>query len=143
MYQFRINHNNFQSTKLSLWIFHMVILQLVMLLLLNILELHKMKPMAVEISPQQFGICQEANGQFCTIPTPFQLLANLPSCIAALYAKNTASIPMQDVHYRLEKASDVSMLSQTCTQCLDFNHSTFSSNHHNYPHMPWRNNTDH
>ena len=28
--------------------------------------------MAVEISPQQFRICQEANRQFCTIPMPFQ-----------------------------------------------------------------------
>ena len=48
--------------------------------------------MAVEISPQQFRICQEANGQFCTIPTLFQPLANPPSCITALYVKNTASI---------------------------------------------------
>ena len=48
--------------------------------------------MAVEISPQQFRICQEANGQFCNIPTPFQLLANPLSCITALYVKNIASI---------------------------------------------------
>ena len=27
--------------------------------------------MILEISPQQFRICQEANEQFCTIPTPF------------------------------------------------------------------------
>ena len=59
--------------------------------------------MAVEISPQQFRICQEANRQFCNIPTPFQPLANPPSCITALYAKNTESIST-DVHYRLEKA---------------------------------------
>ena len=32
--------------------------------------------MAVKILPQQFRICQEANGQFCTIPTLFQPLAN-------------------------------------------------------------------
>ena len=42
------------------------------------------KTMAVEISPQQFRICQEANWQFCTIPTPFQPLANPLSCITAL-----------------------------------------------------------
>ena len=35
--------------------------------------------MAVEISPQQFKICQEKNGQFCTIPTPFQPLTIPPS----------------------------------------------------------------
>ena len=33
--------------------------------------------MAVEISPHQFSICQEANGQFCNILTPFQPFANL------------------------------------------------------------------
>ena len=43
--------------------------------------------MAVEISAQQFRICQEANRQFCTIPTPFQPLANPTSCITALYVK--------------------------------------------------------
>ena len=67
--------------------------------------------MAVEISPQQFRICQEANGQFCNIPTPFQPLTNPPSCITALYAKNTASISTQcSLHFR--KTSDVSMPSQ-------------------------------
>ena len=50
------------------------------------------KTMAVEISPHQFSICQEANGQFCNILTSFQLLANPPSCITALYTKDTASI---------------------------------------------------
>ena len=48
--------------------------------------------MEVEISPQQFRICQEANRQFCTIPMLFQPLANPPSCNPALYVKNTASI---------------------------------------------------
>ena len=48
--------------------------------------------MAVEISSHQFSICQEANRQFCNILTPFQLLANLPTCVTALYTKNAASI---------------------------------------------------
>ena len=40
--------------------------------------------MAVEIiSPHQFCICQEANGQFCNIPAPFQPLVNPPSCSTA------------------------------------------------------------
>ena len=51
--------------------------------------------MAVEISPNQFSICQEASGQFCNILTPFQLLANPPTYITALYTKNTASISAQ------------------------------------------------
>ena len=48
--------------------------------------------MAVEISPHQFSICWEANGQFCSILAPFQPPANLPYCITALYTKNAASI---------------------------------------------------
>ena len=44
--------------------------------------------MAVELSTTQFQACQDANGQFCSITTPFQPLANPPSCIAALYAKS-------------------------------------------------------
>ena len=67
--------------------------------------------MAVEILPQQFRICQEANEQFCTIPTPFQPLANPLSCITALYAKNTASITAR-CSLQIRKSSDVSMTSQ-------------------------------
>ena len=48
--------------------------------------------MAVELSTTQFQACQEANGQFCSITTPFQPLGNPPSCIAALYAKSTVDI---------------------------------------------------
>ena len=62
--------------------------------------------MAVEISPQQFRICQEANTQLCNIPTPFQPLTNPPSCITALYAKNTASISTR-CSLQIRKSSDV------------------------------------
>ena len=48
--------------------------------------------MAVEHSTTQIQASQEANGQFCSITTPFQLLANPPSCIAALYAKSAVDI---------------------------------------------------
>ena len=48
--------------------------------------------MAVELSTTQFQTCQQANGQFCCISTPFQLLANPPTCIAALYAKSKTGI---------------------------------------------------
>ena len=42
--------------------------------------------MAVKLFTTQFQACQEANGQFCSITTPFQPLANPPSGIVALYA---------------------------------------------------------
>ena len=48
--------------------------------------------MTVELSPTQFQAYQEANGQFCSITTLFQPLANPPSCIAALYANSTVYI---------------------------------------------------
>ena len=48
--------------------------------------------MAVELSTTQFQACQDANGQFFGITTPFQPLANPPACIAALYAKSEADI---------------------------------------------------
>ena len=48
--------------------------------------------MGVELSTAQFQTCQQANGQFCYISTPFQPLANPPTCIAVLYAKSKASI---------------------------------------------------
>ena len=46
----------------------------------------------VELSATQFQISQQANGQFCYISTPFQLLANPPTCIAAIYTKSKAGI---------------------------------------------------
>ena len=48
--------------------------------------------MAVELSTTQFQACQHANGQFCSISTPFQPLANPPTCIAALYMKSKTGI---------------------------------------------------
>ena len=50
------------------------------------------KTKAVEISDQQFSICQKAIRQFYNINVPLPLLANPPSCITAIYAKNKAGI---------------------------------------------------
>ena len=67
--------------------------------------------MAVELSPDQFSICQEANGQFCNINTTFQLLANPPSCITALYTKHTPSISAR-CSLQIRKTQSVSKPSQ-------------------------------
>ena len=48
--------------------------------------------MGVELSTTQFQTCQQANGQFSCIYTPFQPLANPPMCIAALYTKSKTGI---------------------------------------------------
>ena len=44
---------------------------------------------------QQFSTCQQANRQFCNIDAPLQPLANPPSYITAIYAKNKAGIECQ------------------------------------------------
>ena len=56
------------------------------------LGITKDETMVVKLSPTQFQVCQTAHGQFCSILTPFQPLANPPSCISALYAKNLPGI---------------------------------------------------
>ena len=67
--------------------------------------------MAVEISPHQFSACQEANGQFCNIIAPFQLLTNLPSCITALYTKSTSSISAR-CSLQIRKTQNITIPSQ-------------------------------
>ena len=67
--------------------------------------------MTVEISQHQFSICQESNGQFCNIHALFQLLANPPSCITALYTKNAASISTR-CSLQIRKTQNISIPSQ-------------------------------
>ena len=67
--------------------------------------------MVVEMLPHQFSTCQEANGQFCNAITPFQLLANLPSCITALYTKNAHSISAW-CSLQIRRTLDISIPSQ-------------------------------
>ena len=67
--------------------------------------------MAVELSITQFQACQEAYGQFCSITTPFQPLANPPSCIAALYAKSTVDI-ISECSLQICKASATTLPTQ-------------------------------
>ena len=67
--------------------------------------------MVVELSTTQFQACQEADGQFCSITTPFQLLANPPSCIAALYVKSMVDI-ISKCSLQIHKASATSLPTQ-------------------------------
>ena len=67
--------------------------------------------MAVEISQHQFIICQASNGQFCNIHTPFQPLAKPPSCITALYTKNTANISTR-CSLQIRKTQNINIPSQ-------------------------------
>ena len=47
---------------------------------------------AMDIPEEQFKLCKEADGQFCPLLTPLQPLTNQPSCVAALYTKNSREI---------------------------------------------------
>ena len=67
--------------------------------------------MGLELTVAQFQTCQQANGQFCHISTPFQPLANLPTCIAALYAKSKASITLK-CSLQLHKMSTTTLPTQ-------------------------------
>ena len=67
--------------------------------------------MAVELLLHQFQICQAANRQLFTIPTPFQPLANSSTCISALYTRNSASITSR-CSLQIKKTSDISISSQ-------------------------------
>ena len=46
----------------------------------------------MDIPEDQFKLCKEANRQFCPLTTPLQPLTNPPSCVAALYTKNSREI---------------------------------------------------
>ena len=63
------------------------------------------------MSPHQFNICQEANGQFCDVITHFQPLMNLPSCITAVYTKNAHSFSAR-YSLQIKKTLDISIPSQ-------------------------------
>ena len=67
--------------------------------------------MGLELSSSQFEICKQANSQFCYISMPFQPLANPPTCIAALYAKNKANIESK-CSLQLHKASTTPLPTQ-------------------------------
>ena len=47
---------------------------------------------AMDIPEEQFKLCKEANRQFCPLMTPLQPPTNPPSCVAALYTKNSREI---------------------------------------------------
>ena len=75
------------------------------------LGITKDETMAVELSTTQFWVCQETNGQFCNITTPFQPLANPPSSVSSLYARNPAGITSQ-CSLQVRKTSDVNLPTQ-------------------------------
>ena len=96
--------------------------------------------MAVEISQHQFSICHTANGQFFNIHAPFQPLANPPSCITALYTKNTASIST-GCSLQIRKTQNISIPSQIAhIVWILTDYSSFCSNNCNHSHLPRRNN---
>ena len=82
--------------------------------------------MRLELSATQFEVCQQANGQFCHISTPFQPLANPPTCIAALYTKSEARIKSK-CSLQLHKASTTSLPTQITPDVWILSHTNFSS----------------
>ena len=91
--------------------------------------------MGLELSTMQFEVCQQANGQLCHISTPFQPLANPPTCIAALYTKSEASIKSK-CSLQLCKATNHLSPYTDHSRCLDTRHTNFSSYRHHKSDMP-------
>ena len=98
--------------------------------------------MAVEILHyNNSGFVKKQMDSFCTIPTPFQPLANPLSCITALYAKNNSQ-HFSQMFFTNQEIFRCQYSLTTCPKCLDINNSTFSSSSsHKYTHMPRGNNT--
>ena len=82
--------------------------------------------MGLELSNTQFKTCKQANGQFCYMPTPFQPLANTPTCIAVLYAKSATSIE-SNCFLQLCKATTTLPPYTDHSRCMDTHHTTLSS----------------
>ena len=91
--------------------------------------------MGLELSSTQFEICQQANGQFCHISTPFQPLANPPTCIATLYAKSEASITSKWLLAAMQSNNHLSSYTDH-SRCLDTHHPSYSSYGHHKSNMP-------
>ena len=91
--------------------------------------------MGLELSSSQFEICKQANGQFCHISTPFQPLANPPTCIAMLYAKNKANIELK-CSLQLHKTSPTPLPTKNHARCMYTGNPNISPNSHHKSDMP-------
>ena len=61
-----------------------------------------------EISEDQFKTCQKTNGQLCNLNTPLPPIANPPTCVSALYAKEKDSI-QERCSLQIRKASSINI----------------------------------
>ena len=91
--------------------------------------------MGVDLSTAQFQTCQQANGQFYHISTPFQPLANPPMCIATLYAKSEASIASK-CSSQLGKTTTTALPTQITPDVLILITPVSSLSQHNNSDMP-------
>ena len=68
-------------------------------------------------------MCQQANGQFCSINVPLQPLANPPSGIAVIYAKNTAGIEKR-CSLQIRNMKQYHHPNTNSSKCMDTNFSS-------------------
>ena len=94
---------------------------------------------AVEISQDQFSTCQKANGQFCSLNTPLQLLANPPMCIASIICKEQ-SWHWEKMLTTNHECQQCEHPHTNCFKCLDTDFNTYSSVNRNNAHPSWRGN---
>ena len=108
---------------------------------LNISELHKMKPWQWKSCNNSSGFVKKQMDSFYhsyTIATTCKSTILHYSFLCQEHSQYFCQMFLTDQEiFRCQYAL------LTCTKCLDINNSTLSSIHHNYPHMPGRNNTVH
>ena len=91
--------------------------------------------MAVELSTTQWQECQHANGQFCNLFTSFQLLANPPTCIGALYAKSKTGIASK-CSLQISKTTSTNLPTQIAPDVWILTTPATAPNHHHELNMP-------
>ena len=105
------------------------------------LKITQDETMAMEISPQQFRICQEANGHFVPFLHHFNHLQT--HCLALQPCMpRTQPVFLPDVLYRSGNLQ-MSVCLLNLYQMFGYYQQHPSSIHHNYPHRPGRNNSVH
>ena len=107
MYQYRTMHNNWKYTVFNLVIPHGNFSAHYSIQNRYLGTMHD-GTSAVEISEDQFKTCQKANRQFCNLNTLLLPLANPPTCVSALYAKDMESIQKR-CSLQIRKATSISI----------------------------------
>ena len=89
----------------------------------------------IEISEDQFKMCQKVNRQFCILNTPLLQLANQPPCVSVCQGKGQYPEKMFPTDKEGQQHWHTNIHS---SKFLDNNFTNKSSTCQNHTHLPWR-----